>query len=458
MPDDGGRIVTRADVLNSIGADYYGKGNVDGARLHYLAALHVDPNHSDALLNLGAALRSMGHFEASVSVARRSVRLSNGNIYAKMNLGVALLALRRYDEALDIMGEVVDELGEAGPAQHNYGLVLYILNWHEEALRIFDRSIELDPHNTQCQSDRALTLLALGRLQEGLAAYEVRWLRLYQNEIWKLGVPEWKGEDLAGQHILLNHEQGFGDSIMLSRFVRDVAAKAGAVTLAVPAELIRLFANSFPDVRVVDVKDELQATAYDFHSPLLSTMRWLGVAEPSAIDAKPYLHAARVINTIRLPSAKFKIGVCWASGNHGSEFMERRRVVPVTSFLPLTELPDVALVSLQKGDPGNDIQRHGMEGLIYDATVSIDDFADTADVINHLDLVVSVDSAVAHLTGAIGKPCMMLAPYTRCWRWWNNNGLPWYNNMTQYTQAMNGTWDDAMRAVLRDVGDMASAI
>ena len=457
MSDASGPIaVTRAEELNYIGAGLYGRNELEPARLHFLAALALEPNNPRALQNLGATLRSLNHFEAALSVARRSVIASGNNPMCRSNLAVSWLNLRQYDKALAIMEEVSAEVPEYGPGWHNYGLALYMSGDHEKALEAFDKGLALLPVNYQMQSDRALTLLSLGRLQEGLAAYETRWNLLKRNAAWEIGIPEWQGEDLEGRRILVHHEQGFGDSIMLVRFMRDLAQNDCSITLAVPAELVGLFARSFGFLKVVDmVRIEVaRGEMFDYHSPMLSVMHHLNYEAPHQIDPRAYLMAATMA-PLTLPKATFRVGICWASGNHGPNVADRRRVVPLTQFLPMSEIPGVSLVALQKGKEQGDIVAKGMEGLVFDVAHKLEDFATTADIIANLDLVVSVDSAVAHLAGAIGKPVLMLSPYTRCWRWWNDNGQPWYNDLEQFAQSQDGTWTKAMAAVTEVVAQRA---
>ena len=456
MPDSGSAIVvaSRADEINAIGADLFRQGQYEPARLHFLATLSLEPSHASALQNLGAVLRQMLHYEAAASVARRSVMLTQGkNPYCRSNLGVSMLALKQFNVAKDLLYGVTRDLPEAAESWHNYGLVLYMLGQYEEALEVFNKSLAINPSNNQCRSDKSLTLLSLGRIAEGLASYEVRWKLLQKNKIWATNVREWQGEDLAGQHILVHHEQGFGDSLMLSRFLLPLQKLGCSITLAVPAELMRLFEYNFDFAKVIDINDEMldDPSAFDYHSPLLSVMRWLGIKEPSDIDLSPYLKAKQ-LSKLNFPQSQLRVGICWASGDHGHGLTERRRVVSLTSFLPLVELQGVTLISLQKGSAGGEIVKHGMEGMVFDVTHRLEDFAATADVIAQLDLVVSVDSAVVHLAAAMGKPTLMLGPYSRCWRWWNAaDGLPWYEDLKTFRQSQNGTWDVAMNEVLYEV-------
>lgn len=447
-------VLSKAEELNAKGAQFFREGHLEPARLHFLAALSIEPDQPQVLQNLGATLRSLNHFEASESVARRSVVASKGNPFCLSNLGVAQLGLKKYNEALLTLRDVTKALPESGPSWHNYGLVLYMLGRFDEALVAFDKSLACGYTSPQLLSDRGLTLLALGRIQDGLEAYEVRWEVLAQASVWRMRIPEWKGEPLIGTRVLVHHEQGYGDSLMLVRFVKLLAKQAAHITLAVPAPLMALFERSFPFLRVIDL-EQIPETAednFDYHTPLLSVMRWLGVKQPKEIDASPYLIADAMRPVVNLPEAKLKIGICWASGNHGPALMERRRVVPLTAFLPMSEIPGVSLISLQVGRESGEVAVHGMEGIVFDLTPKLDDFSITADVISRLHIVISVDSAVAHLAGALGKTCLMLSPYSRCWRWWNKtSGWPWYERMTIFHQSQNGSWGEAMWNVTKSI-------
>lgn len=457
MPDSGVvPVPSRADMLNATGAQMFGKNEIEAARLHFLAALYLEPCHGQALQNLGACLRTMRHYEAAASVARRSVALSGDNPFCRSNLAVSYFGLHRYIESRDILKGVCDDLPKAPLSWHNYGLVQYMLGDYNDALASFSKALELAPGNVQLQSDRSLALLSLGRIAEGLASYESRWGLLHKNKIWNKSVPEWRGEDLNGRNLLLHHEQGFGDTIMLVRYVDDLLGRGCSITLAVPQELVRLCAHNYPTVRVVALSDLMfdGEINFDYHSPLLSAMRHLGMEKVEDIGSWTYMRSTGKILPVDLLPGSLRIAVCWASGNHGPAMNERRRQVPLTMFLPLTELPGVTLVSVQKGDASKDISNNGMEGLIFDMSNYLEDFQDTADFLAMCDVVISVDSAVAHLAGAMGKRCLMLSPYSRCWRWWDHvTGKPWYDEMTQHHQSQDGTWRVAMNEVCLEVAN-----
>lgn len=441
---------SRAEEINHAGVLLLNQGQLEPARLHFLGALMLEPQNVRALQNLGACLRALGHYAAAEVVAQRSVAASNGeNPFCRSNLGVAQFTLKKYDEAVATLGKVLEEVPTA-PNYHNFGLVQYVLGNYERALALFEKSLELK-YESQTASDRSLALLSLGRIAEGLESYEVRWDLLHRSPIWGMNIPEWKGEALNGSRLLVHHEQGFGDSIMLVRFIKSLARYRCSITIAVPEPLVRLFQRSFPFCRVLDINGELpEANAFDYHTPLLSLMRWVGIEKPKDISAEAYI-VAKPEPVMRLPDNGRKVGICWASGNHSKELMDRRRLVPINLFLPLLADPSVSVISLQVGSDSKDLVNNGLEGLIFDPTMKVENFAQTADIIACLDVVISVDSAVAHLAGAIGKPVLMLSPFSRCWRWWGHGtGWPWYGKMKSYKQEQSGSWTRPVAAAIKD--------
>lgn len=456
MPD-GTNVVSRADEINHKGALLFGQGQMEAAKVHFLAALSLEPRNHQVLMNLGAVARNYMLYDLAASFARRALKESPDNWAILLNLGTAYMGLRNYNDAVELLERSIRLKGDEAGSWHNFAIALYMLGRHEQALLANDKALALAPDNAQIGCDRSLALLALGRLEQGLASYEVRWKVLKNSSIMRSGIREWQGESLTGKHILVHHEQGFGDTLMLCRFITYLS-DAKKITLGVPPELVRLMEQSFPNISVIDWNSELDESQYDCHSPLLSVMRHIGIDTPSMIQPGTYLRAIQH-GPIKLPDAKARIGLCWASGNHGAAFLERRRLLHLSKFLPLVELDDVALVSLQKGPGSEDILRQGLEGVIYDPMHRVEDFADTAALIACLDIVVTVDSAVAHLAGALGKHTIMLSPYTRCWRWWDTtSGLPWYNNMQQVHQSGNGSWDEAIGQCIGIVTDAVKDI
>lgn len=449
--------LSKADKLNHAGAMFYQQGQLKPAYMHFLAALISEPNNPMVWMNIGATLAHGGHNRAAEIAGRKGQALDPFNPMFKNNIGNALMTQRKYAEATECFEQVLSSIKDDAGVYHNAGLSLYMVEDFKQAELHYVEALRLRPELTSVKNDLALALLAQGKIQQGMEEYEVRWIELFKSKIWTLDVPQWQGEDLADKRLLIHHEQGFGDSLMLSRFINNIVeADEAEVTIAVPADLVELFLYNWPNLKVIDWESDLKASDYDYHCPMMSLMKHLGISSKDEISAEPYLKAYHApTNFFGLPESKVKIGVCWASGDHGPRLSRRRRYVPLENLLDMALLPDTTLVSLQVGEAEKDIEYTGSHSLIYNPRHRIENFYDTAKLINELDLVVTVDSAVAHLAGAMGKPVIMLSPSPRCWRWWNikYNGLPWYEDVTIVQQASDGSWTEAIADALAEATD-----
>ncbi len=467
-PAIGLQVSQSADELCDIGTRFFMERRADVARLYFDAALLKEPDHPRALHNLSSSLIQGNLLHAAESVARRALKLGNpDHPGVLMNLTAALNGLGRFDEVIEGTDQILREMPSTDPrlpsVWHNRGLVLNHLQRLDEAIEAYNKALILTNSPEQRNmvlSDRALAILSQGRVVEGCREYKVRWAnRLYKSKVWELGVPEWQGEDLQGKKLILQHEQGFGDGIMLVRLVPKLLELGAQVVLAVPGPLVELFTSHVPWSGVPvyewnEDEDAMRELGADYQVPMLSALGLLGHS-PSTIESTPYLQAQA--DQGNLGPAGFRVGLCWASGYHSFALAIRRRYVPLHLFFPLAEIPGVRLVSLQKDEPSKDILNMGAESFIHDAMARCGDFADTARVIAGLDLVISVDSAVVHLAGALGVPCLMLGPYVRCWRWWNEvTGWPWYKDFEILKQSEWGKWDKEMGQVMELVADAAA--
>jgi hypothetical protein len=451
-----------ADELVDIGTSFFMQRRPDVARLYFDAALLKEPDHGRALHNLSSSLIQGHLLQAALSTARRALNAGLDNPGVLMNITAALNGLGRFEEVLQGTDKILREMPTSDPrlpsVLHNRGLVLNHLERLEEAVEAYDKALILtnaSDHRNMILSDRALALLGMGKIVEGCQAYAVRWEnRLYKSKVWELGVPQWQGEDLEGKRIILQHEQGFGDGVMLGRFVPELLRRTPDVALAVPGPLVDLFINhvfwrGVPVFEWNDDEEKMKEWKADYHVPMLTALGLLNF-EPKMISDEPYLCADA--DEDNLGPKGYRVGICWASGYHNFALAIRRRYVPLHILFPLAEIPGVRLVSLQKDEPSKDILNLGAESFIHDAMAKCGDFADTARVIAGLDLVVAVDSVVAHIAGALGVPCLMLGPYVRCWRWWGSDtGWPWYKNFQIFKQEEYGNWEGIVIELIDEV-------
>lgn len=425
---------------------FHGIGDWEAARLHYLAALRDNPTHVQSLMNLSDILSRNNQMAASAAVMARAVTLAPNNAQLWSNLGNALTRLERYDEARVALVNATTVAPDNIAGWHNFLLMALRSGHYAESLESYKRICDLGGDSALIQNDVAHIYLAMGDLERALELYEVRWHTLQHLHPWDLRVKEWEGQPLDGKHILIHSEQGYGDTIMTSRFVRDLSATPDIrVTFAVEPANVRLFEmQEWRNVEVCSVFDiaERDPKEFDFHSPLYSMVRHLGITRDT-ITGRPYLKVPPLTVPMVHRSA-FNIGICWTSGRRNSILDWRRRVSPLEAWLPLAEVSGVQLWSLCPGDEAQDeIVRLGAEAVVLDEVTHFESFAETAAFIDKLNLVVSVDTAVAHLSAAMGKPTWMLSQFTPCWRWWDREkgtGRPWYDSMVIHSQYAPGEW------------------
>jgi hypothetical protein len=297
-------------------------------------------------------------------------------------------------------------------------------------------------------------VLLLGRLVEGFEEYEARFTtkqgladRRY------FAQPIWSGEPIVGQTVLLHAEQGLGDTIQFVRYVPFVAERDARVLLEVEAPLARLV-HSVEGVSKVIVRGEAPP-GFDVHAPLLSLPRAVGTVLSTIPARVPYLAPPPEAQTrwlSRLPKTQCRrIGIVWAGNPRQPN--DRRRSVPFPALAPLWELPDVRWVSLQVGPRSQDLLAV-REGLIDDLAPELDDFAETAAAVLRLDLVIAVDTAAAHLAGALGIPTWIMLPFASDWRWLcTGDRSPWYPSVRLFRQNADRSWAPVVEAIARAIAN-----
>jgi hypothetical protein len=441
-------MTNSADSLNRKGVELFLQGDLDGAKLHYLAALKVDPGFIPPAANLVGVLGQQDCLVAALAHARQIIARSpdNGDIWCQ--IGNLLTRLERYDEAESALVHATELRPDNRNAWHNLGLLQYRMGNWPRALAAFDTVIALGGDSDAIRNDRAHVLLAMERLSEGLVDYEGRWKDLPHLPAWDFRIPEWTGQDLTNKSILLHSEQGFGDMIMTSRFWLDIFRLGAKVTLGTPESMIDLFGSQDWNIDILAIEAMNESNMrFDYQSPTYGAMRWLGI-ERFSIRSASYL-SAPAISVPNVYRNTRNIGICWRSNNEKSGNW-RHRVSQLSDWLPLAELPNVQLWSLCKNDSSREIVDLGAEALVLDLMPKLNTWGQTAAFVDKLDMVISVDTAVAHLAAAMGRPTIMLSQFNPCWRWWNianGTGQPWYETMTIIRQNAPGQWaDQVLRA------------
>jgi tetratricopeptide (TPR) repeat protein len=423
----------------------------------YDAALALRPAYPEALSNRGVVLNEMKRRIEALESLDRALALRPDYAEALSNRGAVLHAMKRYDEALVSLDRALALRPDHAEAHCNRGAVLCELMRVEEALGCYDRALAARPDMPEAHWNEASLRLLLGDFARGWAEYEWRWKReALAKTVRAFPRPRWSGKDeIEGKTILLHSEQGYGDSIQFCRYAPLVAARGARVLLEVERPL-RALMTTLAGVSQVLVKGE-PLPQFDLHCPLLSLPLAFGT-ELSTIPARtPYLHAAqerRDYWRARLgPTRRPRIGLAW-SGNP-SHHRDTDRSIALRALLPVLR-SGATFVSLQKNVRPDDAAELAARRDILDFAGSLDDFSDTAALIAELDLVISVDTSIAHLAGALGKPTWVLLPYLPDWRWLlGRDDSPWYPSLRLFRQDANRRWESVVARVREALGEFS---
>ncbi len=438
------------DVHANLGAAFHEGGRREEALAHLRQALAADPDHPDANANLGAALLDGGEWEEAATCCRRALAASPQHAHAHNNLGAALQRQGRLEEAMASYRRALTADPRHADAHTNLGAALHEAGRMDEALACYRRALEANPRYAEAHFNRALVLLSRGELEEGWRGYEWRLDRRGHAHLKRnFPRPAWDGSPLGGRTILLHAEQGLGDTLQFTRYVPLVARRGGRVALECQPRLKHFFEGRGEVAAVIGRGEPLPE--FDLHAPLLSLPRILGTTLKTIPSQAGYI-AARADLAERWkaklpPPGGLRVGLCWQGNkNYPSD---HARSIPLEKFRPLLEAPGASFVSLQKGYGEEQIARAGLAGRIADPSAEMDAgpdaFADTAAIIHNLDLVVTSDTAVAHLAGAMGKPVWTLLAFVPDWRWMlEREDSPWYPTMRLFRQRRPGDWEGVM--------------
>lgn len=444
------------EVIVARGNLFYEQHSYDKALAEYERALAVRPDFAFGFNNRGNALQAMGRNDEAIASFERALALKPDLTAAHNNRGNALLNLNRPEEALADYESAIAHKPFAF-ALVNRGSALHYLGRIEEALDSFDRAIALQPELPEAHWNKALLCLAIGDFEQGWPAYEWRWRGATDLTPRDFSQPQWAGEDLNGKTILLHAEQGFGDSIQFIRYLPMVAQKGGKIILELPDSLMPLIPDTDGLVSMHRRGDVLPP--FDVHCPLMSLPLSFGTTATTIPAPVPYLRApAERVDRWRTHLAQLgkpRIGLVWSG--KPSHKNDHNRSIALSRLEPLLSVPGVSFVSLQR--EYRETELPALANLpIMRVDEAIADFADTAAAIGELDLVIAVDTAVAHLAGALGKPLWLLLSHIQDWRWMHDRSdSPWYPSARLFRQSQIGDWDGVIAAVAGELAAFAKA-
>ncbi|RAI43755.1 tetratricopeptide repeat protein [Rhodoplanes roseus] len=447
-----------AEANYEMGRVLRNRGDNAAAAAALLEATALRPDWSNAHSSLGMVLKDMGQLDDALRCQHRAVDLDPANPAAWTNLGTALHARDEFETAEAAHRKAIALAPGKVEPYSNLARLLHDLGRIDEARALHDRAVACDPENATARFNRATALLLDGDYAAGFAEYEWRRRRgVLTAAVRRFDEPEWTGEPLTGRTLLLHAEQGLGDTLQFVRFVTTVAASAAAVVLQVQSPLVALLGQAFPGVSVIAAGEP--SPRFDCHLPLMSLPARLGTTLDTLPADVPYLFPSgpkRAAWRDRMAGRDgLKVGLVWA-GNPKHRF-DRRRSLPLAALLPHLPARGLALYSLQKEVGPQDAAALALRSDIVDLSADLADFSDTAAAVAALDLVISVDSAVAHLAGALARPTWLLTPHALDWRWLRERSdSPWYPTMRLIRQRRAGDWANVLAQLGQGLRDAAA--
>ena len=471
---------------NNLGVILMERGSLEPAAGCFEMVSRIEPHNADGHFNWGRCLYDLGRYDEAADRFRETVKLNPLESKAWHNLGLCCQKTGQYDQALEYLQAALDQSSQNSDLYFDIGNVFLdkgdiekVLEWYrkgvkhcpenverlenlamllqergcfEEAADYFRRIIEQDPGHIRAHFNLSLLLLRSGHFEEGWQKYE--W-RLNQPE-WSKFFPRmdhhtrWRGENFRSQTLLVTCEQGFGDSIQFIRYLPMVKSRGGQVILEAPAPLLPLF-QTLPGVDRIRslVPGSALKDDFDILTPLLSLPGIFKTRLSSIPEAGPYLF----VDPGKLSrwqdhnaAGRVRIGIVWAGSK--VHVNDRNRSCSLDHFMPLGRIPHLKFYSLQTEISASDLQSSRFPNDIVHWGDQFEDFSDTAAAISNLDLLITVDTAVAHLAGAMGHPVWLLLPYVSDWRWFaDRNDSPWYPSMRLFRQKAPGDWSSVFEEV-----------
>jgi tetratricopeptide (TPR) repeat protein len=442
------------EAHRNIGLAYYQAGDLNHAAQYYRRSLEIRPDSVEMLSNLGVIYTQMGRFCEAKKLYDKALYVDPENESVHFNLGNIYLKTGRLESAAEQYHMVLENNPTHTKALCNLGRTRHRQGDPKQALKLYDRALIENTDQPIVHVNRAVALLLQGKWRKGWEEYEWRLEGDKSQAVYphRLNGRRWTGGSFAGQTLLIHGEQGFGDAIQFVRFLPMVKAMGGRVILETHDSLIRLLGS----LDSVDQCIELSAehppqVGYDLFIPLCSLAGQFDIS-PDNIPAAPYLHAEdeKVIQwRSRLPSSGLNVGMVWAGSSTYPE-----RSCTLQDFAPLGRLQGIHWIGLQKGPAASLVtEKSSKQGLsLTNWGDDFQDFSDTAAAIATLDLVISIDTSVAHLAGALGKPVWLLLPKVADWRWlMTGTRSPWYPSMRLFRQHRDAGWETVMVEVVQEL-------
>jgi tetratricopeptide (TPR) repeat protein len=439
-----------AEAHNSLGEALRNNGELVAAIAEFRHAISLRPDFAQAHNNLGNALKDAGYLDDAVTAYQTALDLDSTLAEAACNLGIALREAGNTDAAEAAFRRAIAIRPNYAGAHTNLGACLREQGRLDEAIASCRRAISFQPDLALAHFNLAMSLLADSDLAAGWEEYEWRWkCRDFPSKERGFAQPQWDGGDLENRTLLLHAEQGFGDSIQFIRYLPAVVQHGGSIIVECQPELHRLLEGSFSRCQIIPRGQPLPA--FDLHCPLLTLPRIFKTTLASIPAEVPYLIADPILidlwrSKLNSSEAGLKIGLAWAGNPTFSS--DPTRSLSLDRLAPLAEVRGAIFYSLQKGYAAPQAARLPAGLRLIDLSPELHDFADTAAVISLMDLVITTDTSVAHLAGALGAPVWTLLRFAPDWRWQMvGEYCPWYPSMRLFRQSTKDDWEEVIQRV-----------
>jgi len=438
-------------AYNNLGGLFSQQGQFEKATSYYQAALECSPENPELYNNLGLVYQEQGAYEKAREYYQKALALQPGYADVFLNLGTVEQLQSNLDAAINYFWQSIELEPDNPVAYNNMGAAMQRKGQLEEAMRLYRESIELDPDYMDGHFNLSLANLLSGDYASGWKGYEWR-LKRKASGIRDVTGERWDGAELSGKRILVYSEQGYGDTFQFVRFLPLVKAKGGVVILECQSGLKDTLSRCQGIDELIDWSEEGdRELMYHTSIPLMSLPFVLGITLDSLPAQVPYIkpESQRLEHwQSQFKSQTINIGIVWAG--RPTHQNDRNRSCGLSDFNILTSIDGVQIYSLQKGQANQ--QLHSDDSNIINLDSKINNFADTAAIIQSLDLVITVDTSVAHLAGALGKPVWVVLPFAPDWRWLQQRSdSPWYPSMRLYRQPMGGDWAGLFSQVRTDL-------
>ena len=473
--DKGEELLFKAQALDGENPDVLRLLSVVAAMsFDYLRALELidkvislTPKNAIAYSNRGNILKELYRLDEALISLDKAIELQPDYAEAYNNKGNVLQDLHRYEEALQWYDKAIALQQNYAEAYSNKGNALELLHRHDEAMQHFDAATSINPRFIDGYWHKALGQLSGGNYQMGWQNYEARWFKKHPTKLLYGNIPRLETlQNISGKNVLIWAEQGLGDTLQFCRYIKLLVELGAAVTFVVQKPLIQVLGSMASYCTLVD-KIHSDFESFDFQSPLLSLPLLFQTSVESIPLEIPYIacdQAKKLQFKSKLNLGRnLSVGVVWNGGFRADHpelwAINKRRNIELEQIAKLKDIPGVDFYSLQKGDPAESefmAKKDELWPNMINCVQWLDDFSDTAALIENLDLIISVDTSTAHLAGALGKPVWILNRYDSCWRWLRGRSdSPWYLTAKIYQQSKPGDWGGVLEQVKMDLSALA---